>query len=350
MNAGSMIADSANVFLTRAGGVGRVRKQRDSGALLDRDAWQEMARLGWFGLLIGEEAGGLGLAGRDLAELMETLGRYLATEPVAEAIATGAAIASAEPSNRLLEAIISGAAIVVPVEGQVSVSGRVVGMFDATANLAAATHALITAEADGQFVLVSLDAPGVELETRATVDGGSISILRLDMRREDAIVLPKSNTAARDPQAVRRLAQAAYLVGLADAAFAIAIDYLKTRKQFGVPIGTFQALQHRAATAYVRIASVRALVDEAAADLDADRFSAATAAAAFAASEMALAVTKECIQFHGAVGFADEHQIGLFLKRALAVAGSIGTGDECLDRYFYASRNTNDSNNISTAA
>lgn len=337
----SMIADSAKVFLAKIGGVGRARKLRESGTAFDSIAWQEMAELGWFGLLLPEEAGGLGLGGGELVELMETMGAQLALEPVAEVIAAGIAIAAADASSPLLGEVAAGQAIVVPVAGgnfQLT-GGRLAGAAKPTAHLASATHALIDTR-DGRHYIVPLSAEGVTLTTFAAVDGTSFSALRLDISLAQATPLDgrSQGSAVPAPAAVLRLAYAAYLAGLADAAFAMALEYLKTRKQFGVAIGNFQALQHRAATLYVRIASLRALLGEAAGTMGTGSFAAASAAAAFAATDASLQVTKECIQFHGAIGFADEHAIGLFLKRAMTVTAALGNADECLDEYLRHTR------------
>jgi alkylation response protein AidB-like acyl-CoA dehydrogenase len=335
----SMIADSARAFLSRIGGVSRARKLRDSGKAFDAGAWNEMAQLGWFGLLVPEEADGFGLGGHELVELMEALGAQLAGEPVAESIAASVLLASAEGSSSLLGEVIAGSAIVVPVPGTnfKLADGRIRGVSRPVVNLAEATHALIEVAGDSREIhVVPLKNAGVELHTQATVDGRTVSELRLDLLLETAnrIKVQDASVALEKVQAVTRLAMAAYLAGLADAAFAMALEYLKTRKQFGVAIGSFQALQHRAATVYVRIASVRALISECARTFGAERFDGAAAAAASAASEMALHVTKECIQFHGAIGFADEHDIGLYLRRAMSTIA--GVGDDCLDAFSKA--------------
>lgn len=338
----AMIADSARVFLARIGGPSRLRTLRDSGTALDGKAWKEMAELGWFGLLVPEAAGGLGLGARALCDLMEALGAQLGREPVAEAIAAGAAIARTDAASPLLTGIIEGSAIVIPVSGgNFQLSGsRLAGTAKPAAHLAAATHALIETR-DEHLYMMPLDAAGVTLTTYAAVDGSSFSTLQLDVAVEETVKLkPASGTHVLDEAtAITRLAYAAYLAGLADAAFALALDYLKTRRQFGVPIGSFQALQHRAATLYVRIASLRALLHEIACSAGHENFAAGAAAAAFAATETAYQVTKECIQFHGAIGFADEHVIGLFLKRVMIVAAALGTADECLDDYLRHARN-----------
>ena len=113
-----------------------------------------------------------------------------------------------------------------------------------------------------------------------------------------------------------------------DAALARTLDYLHTRTQFGVPIGSFQSLQHRAVDVKLQIALTRASVEEAATVLDrgaaAPARAAAVSRAKARASEAAMLVTRHAIQLHGGVGYTDEHDIGLYLRKAMVVAPSCG--------------------------
>jgi len=115
----------------------------------------------------------------------------------------------------------------------------------------------------------------------------------------------------------------------------ITLDYMRIRKQFGKLIGSFQALQHQAANIYIRIESTRSLVYQVAANNDAYRIDPAMAVAVKAkASEDAMVVTQACIQLHGAIGFTDEHDIGLYLKRAMLLSSLLG--DAAAQRRRYA--------------
>jgi len=114
------------------------------------------------------------------------------------------------------------------------------------------------------------------------------------------------------------------LLGIMEEALSITIAYLKIREQFGRTLASFQALQHRAASMYVDSEVCRSLIFEACRAADARMAGAAAAAAKLRASEAALRVTKECIQLHGAIGFADEHDIGLYLRRAMVLAARYG--------------------------
>src|ERR1700749_1137640 len=116
---------------------------------------------------------------------------------------------------------------------------------------------------------------------------------------------------------------------------AVTLDYLRIRKQFGKLIGSFQALQHQAANLYLRTEATRSLIFQIAANNDAWRIDPAMAAAAKAkASEDALFVTEACIQLHGAIGFTDEHDIGLYLKRAMVLSSMLGNAAAQRNRYI----------------
>ncbi|HYD69005.1 acyl-CoA dehydrogenase family protein [Azospirillum sp.] len=333
-----LIADSAAAFLERAGGLDRVRRLRDGGGALDRATWRGMADLGWIGVLVPQDAGGLGMTLREVAILLEAAGRWLPVEPLAGAIAAAAAIAQVRADSPALAALLAGDAVVVPVEGAAvtEADGGLSGSTDVAADVAAADAFLLVAGqgGDARLRLVPKAVAGLRVEAVRTVDGGSAGRLHLDgVRTADATALAEGEAAvaaARTVMGIVRFAHAACLVGLADEALRRSVAYLNERRQFGVPIGSFQALQHRAATLYVRLSAARALLHEAAQAADP---SAAGAAAKLVASETALLVTKESIQFHGAIGFTDEHPIGLYLRRAMAVAGAGGTTDACLDAF-----------------
>ena len=125
------------------------------------------------------------------------------------------------------------------------------------------------------------------------------------------------------------LTSAAYLLGVARRAFAITSEYLKTRKQFGQHIGSFQSLQHRLVDLYVQIELTEAVVSRAALSFDADPASTDVALqisrAKARASDAAMLVTRQGVQLHGAIGFTDEADIGLFLRRSMVLAHSYGT-------------------------
>jgi len=127
------------------------------------------------------------------------------------------------------------------------------------------------------------------------------------------------------------LGYSALLVGLADEALAMTVQYLKDRKQFGVPIGSFQALQHSAASLYVLIKASHALLYEACQASAARRAIAALSAKSYAA-ETAMTTVKECVALHGAMGYTAEHNMSLYFRRAMALAVAGGDAVTCRKR------------------
>jgi alkylation response protein AidB-like acyl-CoA dehydrogenase len=175
----------------------------------------------------------------------------------------------------------------------------------------------------GGLALVARDAAGLELAVDQTQDGGHFGTLTLTGAPAEPIAGDAAE--ALDEAA---LATAAYLLGVMDRAFAMTLDYLKTRQQFGKLIGSFQALQHRAVDLQIQVALTRASVEAAAVTLDGGAGPALREAvvsrAKARASEAAMFVTKQCIQLHGGIGYTDAADVGLFLRKAMVLASLYG--------------------------
>jgi alkylation response protein AidB-like acyl-CoA dehydrogenase len=182
---------------------------------------------------------------------------------------------------------------------------------------------------------VERDAPGLLLSAIETVDGRKISTLSLEKTPAD-LVPPRqsSRSAVAALGDLALIALSAELLGVMAKARDITLDYLCIRKQFGKPIGSFQALQHKAVDIYIRTETTRSLLYQVAANNDPYRIDPAQAVAVKAkASEDALFVTEACIQLHGAIGFTDEHDIGLYLKRAMLQSSLFGNAAAQRRRY-----------------
>lgn len=331
-----LIADSAAAFTEGTGGLARARAVRDTQPHVDKDAWTQIAALGWLGLAVPEQKGGLGLGARALCALAESVARKLMPEPLVQAISSAAFLAAAGKDDMLAD-LLSGRQHVVLWPERAGAS------FPVTLSHVPDCHAgamMLAGQGEGKLFEVRAIAPGkegVSIRTAECVDGSTLSDIVIE---QDAwLAAPVIATGAQALDAWQKaadmmlLGDAAYLVGLMDAALQMAIEYMKLRKQFGAPIGTFQALQHRAASCYVDVVSSRALVGEACAAFDTASRARAACAAKARTSAAALRVAKECIQFHGAIGFADEHDIGLFLRRAMAIAARQGGAMEQKLRY-----------------
>lgn len=314
-----LIAEAARALAEKAGGVARARKSRRSFPDFDKSIWAEMAQSGWIGLAALEEKGGLGLGAREMASLCEALGAYIPPEPIAPALATALFLSRCE--NPLaashLESVLAGTEIILPIFSE-DASGCADGHF---------ADAFLLQGKTGVH-LVSKSAPGVTITHAEAVDGGARSqiLASEDVLRGLPLLAtgPEARAMFDEARDLTRLGHAALLVGLAARALDMTVDYMKTRRQFGAAIGSFQALQHRAASVYVGVTSTRALVYEAASAFATPKRSFAAAAAKARSAQIAVQACEECIQFHGAIGFADEHDIGLFLRRAMSLAAAAG--------------------------
>jgi alkylation response protein AidB-like acyl-CoA dehydrogenase len=322
------IVDGISELLESAGGMPRVRRLQAGTLSFDREAWAKLAEHGWLGAAVPEAQGGTGLGLREIALLLEYAGKKLMPEPLVPALAASVMLArSGKASATLLASLIAGKTVVMPVETDESATG--VTAFASDAHAADVFLTLL----DGKLVAIPRDAEGVTVETQDTVDGGSIARLRF----EGAAGFPvlASGEQAYDGFCAGRdlavLGYTALLVGLADEALAMTVQYLKDRKQFGVPIGSFQALQHRAASLYVIGKASRALLYEACQASAARRAIAALAAKSYAA-ETAMTTVKECVQLHGAMGYTAEHNMSLYFRRAMALAVAGGDAIACRKR------------------
>jgi len=179
------------------------------------------------------------------------------------------------------------------------------------------------------LLLVPADAAGVAIDSHDTIDGGAVGRLVLNGTDVKAVKVLGKGEAARNAfrQAtdVRDLCDAALLIGLSSSAFDLAVAYMKERKQFGRTLGSFQALQHRAASVHVAISGARAFVYEVTRAADTPKQSVAWTGAKRHAASVAINACRESIQFFGGIGFADEHDVGLYFRKALGLAASTRT-------------------------
>ena len=182
---------------------------------------------------------------------------------------------------------------------------------------------------------VAGNAPGCTLSTTQTVDGRKLATLSLADTPADLIPpQPSSRNAVDALYHLALIAVSCELLGVMERAQEITLDYLRIRKQFGKLIGSFQALQHQAVNMHIRVAATRSLVFQIAANNEPYSIDPAMAIAAKAkASEDAIAVTEACVQLHGAIGFTDEHDIGLYLKRAMLLSSFFGNAAAQRRRY-----------------
>ncbi|MBN8872470.1 MAG: acyl-CoA dehydrogenase family protein [Rhodospirillales bacterium] len=322
-----MIRDSAAGIAPRTGDFRRIRALRFTDPGFDRAVWREMCEMGWIGLLLPEARGGSGLGVAELCALTEELGASLVPEPLIPATMAAMLL----PAEHLTE-VLGGERIVLPAWQEAPHSIETVGTTRLTDGrltgkklfvpMASGADAFLVTVPNG-LALVERSASGVRLEIVGTQDGGTMGTLTLEDAPAEA--LPGDATDALE---VATMATSAYLLGVMDRVFAMTLEYLKTREQFGRKIGSFQALQHRSADLKIQVSLTRAVVEAAAAALDRTTDRAARQAivsrAKARASEAASVVTRACIQLHGGIGYTDAADPGLFLRKMMVLAPSFG--------------------------
>jgi alkylation response protein AidB-like acyl-CoA dehydrogenase len=317
----------------------------------DGSGWPEIAELGWAGIALEEARGGAGYGFVERCLLLEEMGRALLPEPyLPSAVLALDAVAAAGTvaAEQLLASIVEGSATATlvaagdllggaPPAGSVRaeadgerytlegpaglvIDGAGAGVLVVAAALPDGTTGLFTADADASGV-TRTPVPMVD----ATRPVAEVSFAGAPARRIDA---GDSSTALAGVLDRAAIALAAEMVGGAQRCLELTLEYMHERKQFGVPIGSFQALKHRLADAYVQVESARELVYLAAdtvASGDGEGAPLVASAAKAAASEAFVAMAAEAIQLHGGIGFTAEHDAHLFYKRALVSAQVLGT-------------------------
>jgi alkylation response protein AidB-like acyl-CoA dehydrogenase len=343
----AMIRESAAGFASTSGGLKRVRALRSQAIGFDRSAWLNMCQMGWPGLRVAEEAGGAGLGMQESCALVEELGAELAPEPLIPC-----AMAAQLLSGRSRDALLSGEKIVIPAWQErandlepvleATFFGGRVNARKVFIHMAAGADAFLVTTQAGT-VWVDRDAPGVSLAVEPTVDGGNYGALTLNDAPGEVVARPdlQQFAAAIDESA---LATSAYLLGVMDRSFYITREYLLTRKQFGHVIGSYQVLQHRVVDWKIQIALTRASVESAAKTLDsvpcARVRQAAVSRAKARAAEAAMLITRQAVQLHGAMGYTDDCDIGLYLRKAMMLANLYGSAAVHRVRYAEATSST----------
>jgi len=360
-----LIKDSAATLWKGRGAVARLRQLRDTRDPdgFSRALWAELAELGWLGLPFPEDVGGAGLGVTELCLVLEEAGRTLAPEPMlATTLLAGSALLLGESDaarSSWLPRLAAGELVGTLAwqerarrDEPVSCTAVARSLGDGRVTLHGSKREVIAgAQADLVIVAAKDEASG-QLGLYA-VPGDAAGLVKTPLIRVDSFPCARLDLDGVEVSAAARLGGAGLLatvldragVGLAaealgamTAAFELTLEWLRERRQFGVPIGSFQALQHRAARLYIDIELCRSVVMAAARTADAP---AAPAAALAQAASLALArttdtflrVVDEAVQMHGGVGMTDEHDIGFYLKRARVVAATFGDAAWHRDRW-----------------
>ncbi len=323
-----MIRDSARGLL--GADMARMRKLRFTEPGFDAALLRQMGEAGWIGLAVAEDAGGTGLGMAEMVALAEELGRACAPEPLIGCALSAHLLAAAGEAD-LLGQLLAGEAVVLTAwqdrANTLALAGSVDGARGFVPGAAGATHILWPVEEAGRIALHLLARDQVEITTEATQDGGHLGTVRplpFSGHGPGQHIADDIGAALAEGLDRAALATAAALLGGMEAAFAMTLDYLRTRQQFGKIIGTFQALQHKAADAKMQIALTRAAVEQAAAALDEGGASYLVSRAKARASEAAMLVNQACVQLHGGIGYTDDYDVGLHLRRAMVLVPAFG--------------------------
>jgi alkylation response protein AidB-like acyl-CoA dehydrogenase len=313
---GAALRDSADSVLTARATPELIRASWAPGQdARARDVWRVLAGTGVTGALVAEPAGGLGLDDNALPPVLNRIGFSGLPVPAVETVAVAAPLLAAA-GHPALPDVLSGAALVT-------------AQLDAAATAGLPVPFLQVAD----YVLLRGNDGAVRLHERAELDAEPLRSIDGSRQLARLRAGPAGGTVLAAPPAAeaawRRgvLGTAAVLVGLAERMLSMTVGYVADRRQFGVPVGSFQAVKHRLADAYVAVEFARPAVLAAGWALAAAEDDAAEQAsvAKVLASDAATTVAAAAIQCHGAIGYTTEYDLHLFAKRAWALAPSWGS-------------------------
>lgn len=366
-----LLADSARDFLAARGPVAAQRKLRDEGSAdgFDPQLWQDAVNLGWSAIAFPEELGGLAFGCMGLGPVFEAIGHNLSATPLLSSVVLGGSLLHLAGDGgqqvRWLPGLIAGGlrvALAVDERARhnpLATALRAVADGDgyrlegdkywvvdgigADAFVVAARTSGATGEAQGiSLFLVPAETPGLEVSALPLIDSRNCARLQLRqvrLGRQALLGEEGQGWAVLDAVLDRgRACLAAELLGIAEHLFQTTLEYLKTRVQFDVPIGSFQALQHRAARLFVDLSLARSAVmaglsalDDA--TLDAAQRGRLVSLAKWKAGDTAIKVANEAVQLHGGIGVTDELDVGLYLKRVRVAQACLGDRDFHCERY-----------------
>ena len=362
-----MLKESARGFLEEKAPVAALRKLRDEKSEdgFSRELWKEMAEMGWAGILVDEDHGGAGFGFVGAGVLAEEMGRTLASSPFLSTsvlaatalnkfagdahkqeylpkIATGDVIMALAvdegrkhgPKETALPAEKSGNGFRLNGSKTFVADGHVADKIIVAARTAGAAGE----EAGLSLFMIDRKAKGVTADRVNLADSRNAATIRfedVEATGEDVIgEIDSGHAALEGALAAGRAGLAAEMSGSSQHVFDMTTSYLKERQQFGKVIGSFQALQHRAAHLYCEIELVKSVVLKALQDLD-NAFGMAGVTCSLAkakAGEVAKLASREAVQMHGGIGMTDEFDVGLFMKRIRVAQEMFGDGAYHTDR------------------
>ena len=363
----AMLAETAEQFMSEQGGIQKqLRHWRDRECKdgFGHELWKQFAEMGFTGILVGEDHGGLDMGHVEAGIVLEEIGRNLTPSPFLSSsvlAATALQHGSDDVKSRWLPDMVAGEKVYavaidegakhrperIACKAEKSGNGfRLSGKKDFVVYGASAEMIVVAARTSGSdsdedgvtLFAVPQNASGMSHDSVRLVDSSMASHISFDGVEldGDAVIgeVDGGRSVLNAMLTAGRVGAAAEGVGVARGAMDMTVDYLKQRKQFGKLIGEFQALQHRAAHLYSEVEIARAVTIKAAQLLDGGSEQAelmASVAKAKVAKAAGLAV-REGVQMHGGIGMTDEYDIGLYMKRDRALQEFLG------DQYYHANR------------
>ena len=363
-----MLKESAQGFLAEFAPVAELRKQRDAGSETGyaENLWGQMVEMGWAAILVPESYGGLEFGHVGMGQIVEQTGRTLTASPLFATAVLGVtainAAGSEEQKTELLGAIAGGeitTALAVDETAhhaptQISMAATKQGTGYSlngskrfVADGGTADKLIVAARTSGEagdmkgisLFVVDRTAAGVEVERTAATDGRNYANITFNnVEVAEAALLGEEGQGYRALNATLDAGNvylAAELLGISQESFDRTLQYLKERKQFGVLIGSFQGLQHRAADWWSQVELCKSVVLKALQAMDATdtKVPALASIAKAKLSEVAELATNEAIQMHAGIGMTDEYEIGFFIKRARPAQALFGDNSYHTDRF-----------------
>ena len=339
-----MLADTLNRFLSESYPVEHRTRVAYDAPWRDADKWAEMVELGVLLALVPEERGGFGGGGFDVTTVFEAIGRGLCPEPVLPALMAarllGAAEADMEPltTGETAYAVaigeldapydVDGIATEVRADGE---GWRVSGRKSVVHGGPVADRFLVAARNGDRLSVLEVDAADADVTGYGLIDGGGAAEVILEAAPA-RMVLEDGEAATRDALDWGALALCAEAVGALGVAFETTLDYLKTRRQFGTPIGKFQALQHRMVDLHTEIEQARSITILAASRMGTPEQSRTASMAKNLIGRTVKLVAEECIQMHGGIGITWEYPLSHYAKRLVMIDHQLGDTDWHLER------------------
>jgi alkylation response protein AidB-like acyl-CoA dehydrogenase len=359
----TMLRESAREFVAEQMPVSHMRALRDADDAtgFDPKLWKQFAEMGFTGILIGEDQGGLGLGHVEAGVVLEEIGRNLSPSPfLSTAIAAVEALKGSAQAEHWFPGILAGETVAalaidegakhrasVGLKAERSGNGfKLTGKKQFVAHGHVADLLIVAARTAGSaddeegvtLFAVPKDAAGLSATPERLTDASLAARMEFDGVEVDADAVIGEVDAGRDPlnRLLRagRTGAAAEMLGVGGGAMDMTVNYLKERKQFGELIGSFQALQHRAAHLYSEMEVARAAVLKAQQLLDAgdERADGAVSVAKAMTGMATMLAVQEGVQMHGGIGMTDEYDIGFYMKRQRVLAELFGDANFHADR------------------